>query len=120
MIRNDKSQFPKPNYPHEFKTLNQQDFSRDSLAGAQKMTPVKPVPNGNLIPHDIRPPAFNTSYLDQFPGRYQNDMRATARNPQAGSITTKHVGYNIITGGDSLGNHKFEAHCQGKDYRRMR
>ena len=73
---------------------------------------------GDLILKDV-PPQYDTAYGSVFvdAARRPPEVRAGRR---AGNPATCNAGYNIITGGSSLGNNAFEWFDGGHDYRRHR
>mmetsp|Transcript_6762 Transcript_6762/g.16836 ORF Transcript_6762/g.16836 Transcript_6762/m.16836 type:complete len:230 (-) Transcript_6762:419-1108(-) len=122
-LRTDKSSFPVPNYPHEFKTVTQADFHADPMKepGFVRTTAVKHKDSGRLLPTDPVPPQYTTQAVADFSstrgGPQETAMRAA---PRAGNPATKNAGYNIITGGPhAIGNNVFER-WDGRDYRRHR
>ncbi|KAG1659549.1 hypothetical protein FOA52_015353 [Chlamydomonas sp. UWO 241] len=108
-----ESQFPRPNEPRDGRTNSQVDFGAEKLAGAERRQPFKPVDgSGSLLPKDCAP-QYTTGYASTF------DCKTADAGSRAGNPAAKNPGYNIITGGSSLGNGVFER-FDGRDYRRHR
>mmetsp|Transcript_25271 Transcript_25271/g.54930 ORF Transcript_25271/g.54930 Transcript_25271/m.54930 type:complete len:217 (-) Transcript_25271:503-1153(-) len=111
-----ESQFPVPNYPHEFKTSMQADYSPEVLQQAQRTRAVKHKDSGRLLPQDV-PPQYTPVSKETFVGHTTAQARA---GPKAGFPATQNPGYNIITGGPALNNNVFERFQGSTDYRRHR
>ncbi|GFH19589.1 uncharacterized protein HaLaN_16555 [Haematococcus lacustris] len=116
-IKNDKDSFPVPSYPRDFQTCNKADYGAD-LTQHVRTKPVRPAESGPLLPQDAVTPQFTSQARADFPAHSREAVREL-RSGRAGQSASHAPGYNIITGGNALGNNVFEQ-WQDTDYRRHR